>query len=71
MLKEMRISVLMNANITKMVGLNEVDGIYFTQHDYANPKDKNIEYYIKPDVIIAENGLGEPKYNLSTMLAPG
>jgi hypothetical protein len=33
-------------------------------------KDKNVEFFVRPDLIIGENGLGQPKYNLKTMLAP-
>ena len=33
-------------------------------------RDKDVEFFIRPDLIIGENGLGQPKYNLKTMLTP-
>lgn len=38
--------------------------IYFKP---KNPKegDEKVEYYLKPDVVIAENGIGAPKYEIT------
>ena len=65
----MRITVLMKAQITKIQGLNKVEGIYF-QKTNEDLKDKNIEYFVRPDLIIAENGVGLPKYSIKSLLAP-
>ena len=53
----------MKAEITKIQGVNKVEGIYFKKPQ-ARGEDKHVEYFLRPDVIIAENGLGAPKYSL-------
>jgi hypothetical protein len=63
MLKEKRISVLMKTEITKIQGMNKVEYLYFKK-DGQNEKEKNVEYFLKPDVIIAENGVGAPKVDI-------
>ena len=32
--------------------------------------ERNVEYFIKPDIVIVENGLGQPKYDLRSLLTP-
>ena len=45
--------------------------IYFKKKNRKNEKEEeNVEYYLKPDVVIAENGLGAPKYEIKKVLAP-
>ena len=29
-----------------------------------------MEYFLRPDIVIAENGIGQPKYDLKSLLAP-
>lgn len=53
-----------------MNGLNKIDEIYF-KRDSKNSEDKNVEYFLRPDVIIAENGIGQPRYDLQKLLLPG
>ena len=65
---------MVNSEITRIQGINNVEMIYFKNKGLKSKRDENgkkIEYYIKPDVVIAENGVGTPKYNLKDMLAPG
>jgi len=52
--------------------LNKIESISFEKEsDQGQTRDeRNIEYFIKPDIVIAENGLGRPKYELSSLLAP-
>ena len=69
MLRDLRISVMVDTEITKIQGLNKVDAIYFKK-DNENASDKNVEFFVRPDIIIAENGIGPPKYNLKKILAP-
>lgn len=33
--------------------------------------EKDTEYFVKPDIVIAENGVGTPKLNLKKLLTPG
>lgn len=63
MLRDMRVSVMMKADITRIQGNNKIDAVYFKKPK-AEGKEKLIEYYIKPDVVIAENGIGSPKYDI-------
>lgn len=65
MLKEKRISVMMNTEVTKISGIDKIESIYFKKPGQKdNENEKNVEFYIKPDIIIAENGLGMPKFDL-------
>jgi hypothetical protein len=77
MLREQRISVMTKTEITKIQGMNKVESIYFKRNAEQDEKkglpvtDKNVEYFIRPDVIIAENGIGAPKYDIRKVLAAG
>jgi len=62
-MREQRISVMMQAEITNIKGMNKIEGIYFKKNN-APKEEKNVEYYIRPDLIIAENGIGVPKYDI-------
>jgi len=60
----------MDVEIVKMQGLDKLEQIVFKKN--TNKKeDKKVQYFIKPDVVIAENGLGTPKLNIKTLLSPG
>jgi len=65
----MRISVMMKTQITRMDGLNRLEAIYFKK-DSKDKSEKNVEYFLRPDVVIAENGVGGPKYDLRSKLTP-
>ena len=67
MLRDKRISVLMNTDIRRFEGTNKIESIVFTKNSKSET-ERNIEYYIKPDVIIAENGLGPPKFDIRPLL---
>lgn len=66
MLRDKRVSVIMNAKIAKIEGMNKIDTIYFSKEQ--GQQDRNVEYYIRPDVVIAENGIGSPKLELQKLL---
>lgn len=58
--------------------MNKVDSIAFKRNSEEEEKktgkqaaDKNVEYFVRPDIVIAENGIGAPKYDIRTLLAPG
>ena len=70
LMRQQRITVMMQAEITNIKGMNKVEGIYFKKNN-APKEEKNVEYYIRPDLIIAENGIGAPKYDIKTVLSPG
>lgn len=46
-----------------------MDYIYFKKKNQPE-EDKNVEYFLKPDIVIAENGIGAPKKDLRKILAP-
>lgn len=77
MLREKRITVMMKTEITRIQGMNKVEQIYFkrnTEDDDAKgipATDKKVEYFVRPDMIIAENGIGAPKYDIRQLLAAG
>lgn len=58
--------------------MNKIDSIYFKRNSEEVEKktgqpatDKNVEYFVRPDIVIAENGVGAPKYDIRALLAPG
>jgi len=62
LLKEQRISMQSAVRITKMEGDNDLEAIFYNQEkDYENKKIATTEYFIKPDLVIVENGIGRPK----------
>lgn len=66
MLKEKRISVLTNVKLGRIEGVNKIETLYFSKKN--SDSERNIEYFLKPDVVIAENGLGAPKQDLQRLL---
>ena len=65
MLKEKRISVIVDCKINKLVGNTKLESINFEKNSSSKTTDeKNKEYYIRPDIVIAENGVGSPKQDL-------
>jgi hypothetical protein len=78
MLREQRITVMMKSEITKIQGMNKIDSLHFKRNSENEEKvtgkvatDKNVEYFVRPDVVIAENGIGAPKYDIRMLLTPG
>jgi len=48
-----------------MQGDNDLEAIYFTkEEDRKNDAIPDTEYYVKPDMIIVENGIARPKKEL-------
>jgi len=62
-MREKRISVMVDVKLNKLQGNTRVDTVYFEKKTPLR-EEQNVEYFLKPDMIIAENGLGTPKYNL-------
>lgn len=52
-----------------MQGVDKLEFIHFKKNN-APEEEKNVEYFLKPDVVIAENGIGAPKKDLRSLLAP-
>jgi hypothetical protein len=68
MLREKRISVIMNANITRFEGSSKLEKVHFSQ-DSSSKSDYDL--FITPDLIIGENGIGNPKVNLQQIVSDG
>jgi hypothetical protein len=60
MMRDKRISVIMDARISKIEGVNKIESVIFTKNE-KNESERNVEFYIRPDIVIAENGVGSPK----------
>ena len=53
----------MNCQVTQLRGLNKLESIHFKNEEDTKPenlfsKEGITEHYIKPDIVIAENGIG-------------
>jgi len=52
-----------------MEGDNDLEAIFYNQEsDYSNDKIPDTDYFIKPDMVICENGIGRPKKELLSMV---
>lgn len=68
-LKEQRISYQANVNIARLEGENELETIYFNKEgDYDEGKAITTEYFIKPDMVICDNGVGRPRQELLALV---
>lgn len=71
-MKDMRISVLCNSKLKELKGDHKIEEIVFRKDgEYGDLKDFSEEYYdysIKPDVVIAENGMGKPTIDLNALI---
>lgn len=71
-MRDMRISVLCNTKLKDLKGDHKLEEIIFRKDgEYGDLKDFSDEYYdysIKPDVIIAENGIGKPTIDLRALI---
>ena len=64
-LKEQRISYQANVKVTKLDGENDLEAIYFNKEgDYSHDKVAMTDYFVKPDIVICENGIGKPRQTL-------
>jgi NADH dehydrogenase FAD-containing subunit len=73
LMTDKRISVLMDCEITQLKGLNRLESIHFKREEDTKPeklysKEGITEHFIKPDLVIAENGLGMPKVDLNELI---
>ena len=72
MLKEKRISVIVNAQIKDIKGTTKAEKIIFRKAEDTDPEkelDEGVtDYFVKPDLIIAENVIGMPKADLGTII---
>jgi hypothetical protein len=53
----------MDADLQRFQGIEKLEAVYFKKKNQPE-KDKNVEYFIRPDIVIAENGVGAPKMDL-------
>lgn len=63
----------MDCEITQLKGLNKLESIHFRKQEDTKPeklfsKEGITELFIKPDLVIAENGLGMPKVDLNELI---
>jgi len=72
LLREKRISVVVNAKVSRFEGDTKLEKIHFYKAE-----DKNFEnyieggcteYFVKPDFVVAENGIGAPKVELKKVI---
>jgi len=63
-MKKKRISVLMDSKITKIEGTTKMEKVHFKKEG-----EPATEYFLQPDVVIQENGLGGPSLNFYKMQA--
>ena len=61
--------MLMNCRILRFEGKSKLEKIYFQREE--DPKHSDEEFWVNPDIIIGENGIGTPLYNLRNILTPG
>ncbi len=63
----------MDCEITQLKGLNRLESIHFKTQENTKPeklysKEGITELFIKPDLVIAENGLGIPKVDINEII---
>jgi len=63
----------MDCEITQLKGLNRLESIHFKTQENTKPeklysKEGITELFIKPDLVIAENGLGLPKVDINEII---
>lgn len=64
-LSEQRINYEPNVNIVKLEGEMDLEAIYFNKElEYGKGHPVTTDYFIKPDLVICENGIGRPKREL-------
>jgi len=64
-LREQRISYQPKAKVTRLEGENALEAIYFNKEgEYGDDIVSLTEYFVKPDMVICENGIGRPRQEL-------
>lgn len=63
----------MNSQISEFEGETRIEKIKFKKSEDRNPEKELssegiTEYFVKPDLIIVENGVGKPKVDISTII---
>jgi hypothetical protein len=71
-MKEKRISVINECRITGLDGTTKLEKIRWLSKENKDPlklysKEGMVEHFIKPDLVICENGIGAPKVSCSGM----
>ena len=66
----------MNCDLTQIKGDNKMETIYFRMEEDKSieklySQEGAVEYFINPDVVIVENGIGQPKVSLSRLIENG
>jgi hypothetical protein len=52
-----------------MEGDNDLEAIFYNrEQDYENDKIPDTDYFVKPDMVICENGISRPKKELLSMV---
>ena len=69
----MRISVVMDCKIKKLKGDTKLEKILFRKKEDNDPDREYSEegvtdYFVTPDVVIAEDGLGVPKMKIKDLI---
>ena len=75
MLRDQNISVIEDCKITHLVGDYKVEKIHFqkksakgTEADDVWTEKGSIDFFIKPDIVIVEDGVGRPKVDLKNLI---
>ena len=56
-------------NIIRLEGDNELEAIFFNkEEDIKDDKVPETDFFIKPDLVICENGVGRPRKELLSMI---
>ena len=65
MLNNERISYIPSCRVINMEGGNELERITFHKDEDISGEDISpVDYYIKPDMVIVENGIARPRKEL-------
>lgn len=68
-LSRQRISYIPNAKIVSVEGSNELEQITFNkEEDYGPGRIAKVDYFVKPDMVIVENGIDRPQKELIKMV---
>ena len=73
MMREQRISVVMNCTFTKTEGDYRMDKLWFKKAEDLAAEEHSVsstskEYFVSPDVVIVEDGVGQPKISLKDLV---
>lgn len=75
MMRDQNITVIDECKVSHIIGDYKIDKIHFkrglSDSEYAEKiwsKQGATDYYIRPDMVIVENGVGEPKQDLAALV---